>query len=108
MTSIFSSAQAPTCTSSRRAVSVITITRSASSQSDVRTCSWCGVGAESTVCKRHDERLCELAGERQHVFAVSSAEDAVLVLEENDVDVSPTERTRRADVVAARALRDGL
>ena len=47
---IFSSSHAPSSTTSRRAVSVITITRSASWQSAVSTCSWCGVGAESTVC----------------------------------------------------------
>ena len=58
--------------------------------------------------QRHDQRLRELAGERQHVFAVSATEDAVLVLQENDVDVSAAERPRRADVVAARALRDRL
>ena len=49
-TTILSAAHASSSTSSRLPVSVITITRSASSQSAVKTCSWCGVGAESTVC----------------------------------------------------------
>ena len=55
-----------------------------------------------------DERLRELAGERQHVLAVAPAEDAVLVLEQDDVDIRAAERAGGADVVAARSLRDGL
>ena len=55
-----------------------------------------------------DERLRELTDERQHVLAVAAAEDAVLVLEQDDVDVGPAERTGCSDVVAAGALRHGL
>ena len=57
--------------------------------------------------QRHDERLRELAREREHVLAVLAAEDAVLVLEQHDVDVGAAERAGGANVVAARPLRDG-
>ena len=57
--------------------------------------------------QRHDERLRELAREREHVLAVAAAEDAVLVLEKHDVDVGAAERACGANVVAARPLRDG-
>ena len=57
--------------------------------------------------QRHDERLRKLAHEREHVVAVPAAEDAVLVLEQNDVDVGPAERASRANVVAACVLGDG-
>ncbi len=50
-TRTFSSGQAPDETSSRRAVSVITITSSASAHSPASTSAWCGVGSESTVCR---------------------------------------------------------
>ena len=56
--------------------------------------------------ERHDERLRELLGQRDHVGAVATAEDPVLVLEEDDVDVQPAENSRRADVVAADGLGD--
>ena len=56
--------------------------------------------------QRDDERLCERFGERQDVLAVGAAEDAVLVLEEHDVDVEPAEHARGADVVAADRLPD--
>ena len=56
--------------------------------------------------QRHDERLRQLLREREHVLAVGAAEDAVLVLEEHDVDVETAEQPRRADVVASDALRD--
>ena len=56
--------------------------------------------------ERHDERLRQLLRERDHVRAVGAAEDPVLVLEEDDVDVQPAENPRRADVVAANRLGD--
>ena len=49
-TRTFSSGHVPESTSSRSAVSVITITSSASLHSSVSTSAWCGVGSESTVC----------------------------------------------------------
>ena len=39
--------------------------------------------------QRHNKRLRELAHEREHILAVPAAENAVLVLEEHDVDVCP-------------------
>ena len=86
----------------------MTITRSASSQSAVRTCSWCSVGSESTVCSVTTSGCASSAREREGVLPVTTAEDAVLVLEQHDVDVVPGQCARRADVVSARALRDGL
>ena len=56
--------------------------------------------------QRHDERLRELLDQREHVLAVGAAEDPVLVLEQDDVDVQPAEDPRRADVVAAHRLGD--
>ena len=56
--------------------------------------------------QRHDERLRQLLDERRDVLAVAPAEDAVLVLQQDDVDVEPAEDARCADVVAANALRD--
>ena len=56
--------------------------------------------------QRDDERLRQLLREREHVLAVAAAEDAVLVLEQHDVDVEPPEHPRGADVVAADGLRD--
>ena len=58
--------------------------------------------------QRHDERLPELTCERQDVLAVAAAEDAVLVLEQHDVNVRAPQCPRRANVVAARSLGDGL
>ncbi len=40
------------------------------------------------------------------VAPVASPEDAVLVLEEDDVDIEPAENARGADIVATHALRD--
>ncbi len=57
--------------------------------------------------QRHDERLRQLAREREHVLAVLAAVDAVLVLEQHDVDVGAGKRAGSANVVAARPLRDG-
>ena len=57
--------------------------------------------------QRHDERLRELAHEREHVLPVATAVDPVLVLQQHDIDVRARERPRSADVVSARALRDG-
>ena len=56
--------------------------------------------------QRHDERLGELTREREDVFAVTSAEDPVLVLEQHDVDVEPPQHPGRSDVVATDRLRD--
>ena len=105
-TRIFSSGQAPHSTSSRSAVSVITITSSACAQSSVSTSAWCGVGSESTVCSVTTSGCARLLGERQHVLAVAAAEDPVFVLKEHDVDVEPAEHPGGADVVAADGLRD--
>ena len=58
--------------------------------------------------QRHDERLRELSRKREGVGPVPAAEDAVLVLEQDDVDVEASERARGAHIVSARALRDGL
>ena len=58
--------------------------------------------------QRDHERLRQLVRERQHVLAVTAAEDAVLVLQQDDVDVGAAERTGGSDVVAARALGDRL
>ena len=55
----------------------------------------------------HDERLGQLLGEGQHVLAVGAAEDPVLVLEQDDVDVEPADEPGRAHVVPANRLRDG-
>ena len=54
----------------------------------------------------HDERLRELAGEREDVFPVPAAEDPVLVLKQHDVDVEPSQHPGRSHVVAANGLRD--
>ena len=56
--------------------------------------------------QRHDERLRQLLDEREDVLAVGAAEDPVLVLEQDDVDIEPAEDPRGADVVAANRLRD--
>ena len=53
-----------------------------------------------------DERLGQVCGEGEHVLAVGAAEDPVLVLEQDDVDVEPPEHPRGAHVVAANGLRD--
>ena len=57
--------------------------------------------------KRQDEWSRELPGERQHVLAVGAAEDPVLVLQQDDVDVESTEQPCRSDVVAPHRLRHG-
>ena len=53
-----------------------------------------------------DERLGKLLRKGEHVFAVAPAEDPVLMLQEDDVDVEPPDHARGADVVAANRLRD--
>src|SRR5581483_11848724 len=53
-----------------------------------------------------DKRLRQLLREREHVLAVPSAEDAVLVLEQHDVDVESSQHPRRPHVIAADGLRD--
>jgi hypothetical protein len=55
----------------------------------------------------HDERLRQLLRKGKHVLAVAPTEDPVLVLEENDVDVEPTEQPRSTDVVPTNSLGDG-
>ena len=55
--------------------------------------------------KCHDERLRKLARERQHVFAVETAEDPVLVLQQDDVDIHAAEQPGRSDIVAPDRLR---
>ena len=54
--------------------------------------------------QRHHERLRQLLDEREDVVAVAATEDPVLVLEEDDVDVEPTEDPGGAHVVAANRL----
>ena len=54
----------------------------------------------------HDEWLRELLRKREHVLAVEAAEDPVLVLQENDVDVESAEHPSRAHVVASHGLPD--
>ena len=56
--------------------------------------------------QRHDERLRQLLRQRDDVLAVGAAEDAVLVLEQDDVDMRPRQDPRCADVVAADRLGD--
>ena len=56
--------------------------------------------------QRDDERLRELLDEREDVGAVGAAEDPVLVLEQDDVDIQPAQDPRRADVVASSRLSD--
>ena len=105
-TRTFSSGHVPESTSSRSAVSVITITSSASLHSSVSTSAWCARRLGQDRVQRHDERLRELAREREDVLAVPAAEDPVLVLEQHDVDVEPPQHPGRSDVVAANRLRD--
>jgi hypothetical protein len=56
--------------------------------------------------QRHYERLCQLSRERQHVLPVAAAEDPVLVLEQDDIDVESSEHAGGADIVASDGLRD--
>ena len=56
--------------------------------------------------QRDDERLSQVLGEGQHVLAVASSEDPILVLQQHDVDVEPSERPRSAHVVATYCLSD--
>ena len=100
-TRIFSAGHGPPSTSSARAVSVITITSSACRQSAVEHLGLMRRRLRQHRVQRDDERLRQLLGEREHVLAVAAAEDAVLVLEQDDVDVEPAEDPRRAHVVAA-------
>ena len=57
--------------------------------------------------KRQNERPRELPREREHVLAVGTAEDSVLVLQQDDVDLEPTQQPCRTDVVAPHRLRHG-
>ena len=83
------------------AVSVITITSSAWPQSVSRTCCLVRGRLREHRVQGDDERLRQLLGERQDVFAVAAAEDAVLVLQQHHVDVpadrgcAPHVRSRR-------------
>ena len=54
----------------------------------------------------HDERLGQLLDERRDVAPVAPPEDAVLVLQEDDVDIEPAEDPCGADIVATNTLRD--
>ncbi len=51
-----------------------------------------------------DDRLLQVFGQGEHVVAVPAAEDPVLVLQQDDVDVQPGEDPRRSHVVAADTL----
>ena len=94
-------------TSSRRAVSVITITSSASRQSAASTSRLVRRRLRQHRVQRHDERLRQLLARTRATYSPSrAAEDPVLVLEQDDVDVEPAEHPRGADVVAANRLRD--
>ena len=105
-TRTFSSGQAPDSTSSRSAVSVITITSSASRAQLREHLRLVRRRLRQHRVQRHDERLRQFLRERQHVLAVAAAEDPVLVLEQHDVDIEPPEHPGRPDVVAAHRLRD--
>ena len=63
-----------------------------------------GLGEHCVQCD--DEGLREILGQREHVGAVVAAEDPVLVLEQDDVDVEPAEDPGCANVVASNRLRD--
>ena len=52
----------------------------------------------------HDERLSKLLRERQDVLPVLAPEDPVFVLQEHDVDIDATDRSRRAEIVATDLL----
>ena len=54
----------------------------------------------------HDEGLRQLSRQRCNVVTVPAAEDPVLVLQEDDVDVEPTQDPGRTNVVAAHTLRN--
>ena len=56
--------------------------------------------------QRQDDRLPQLGGERQDVRAVVPAEDAVLVLDDDDVVAAALEHAGRGGVVAALVLVD--
>ncbi len=56
--------------------------------------------------QRHHERLRQLLDERGDVVAVATAEDPVLVLKQDDVDVEPTQNPGSTHVVAPNRLRD--
>ena len=98
-----------TCRSSTsrfRAVSVITITRSAWRHSAASTFGLMTRRLRQHGVQRHHERLRQLLGERSHIGSVTAAEDAVFVLEQDDVDVEPAQDPGRACVVAANRLGD--
>ena len=80
-------------------MSVITITRSPLAERGQHL-ELMGRGRRTHRVQCHDERLGELTREREHVLAVAAAEDAVLVLEQHDVDVESAEQSGGADVVA--------
>ena len=63
-------------------------------------------GLGQDCMQRHDERLRQLLGERHDVIAVPAAEDAVLVLEQDHVDVEAAQDPGRPEIVTADRLRD--
>ena len=56
--------------------------------------------------QRHHKRLRQLLGERQHVLAVAAAEDPVLVLEQDNVNVKPAKHPGSANIIPANRLGD--
>ena len=91
----------------RRAVSVKTVTSVASSHSARSVSAWRDRRCGQHGVQRHHHRLAQLASERQHVRAVRAPEDAVLVLDHDDVHAAaveqrgPPRRSRRAGPVDA-------
>ena len=54
----------------------------------------------------HDERLRQLLDQRSHVATVAAAEDPVLVLKQDDIDIEPAKNPGSAYVVAPNRLGD--
>jgi len=54
----------------------------------------------------HDERLRQLFRKGQHVVAVTPAEDPVLVLQQDDVDIEAAQHSGSAHVIPADGLPD--
>ena len=69
-TRTFAAGHAPPVTSRSRAVSVITITSCACMHTAARTLAWCGVGADSTVC-RVTTSGCESSSVRDATYSPS-------------------------------------
>ena len=56
--------------------------------------------------QRHHERLRELLRQREHVFTVRTAENSVLMLKQDHVDVQPPQNPGCAGVICADGLHD--